>query len=167
MHPAARQWVEQCVAKLDLEFPYSVLEFGSLDVNGSLRDLFPSADPYVGVDQVTGPGVDMVCDAARYSCTHLYPIVIATEVLEHARDWRGILDAMYRSLAPPPEGTMILTFGTTGRNSHGAWGNEHLQPDEWYHNVSLTEFAGWADGRFEDMDIQVTRERDLYFLGRR
>ena len=35
----------------------SVLEVGSLDINGSLRDLFQDCN-YLGVDVATGKGVD-------------------------------------------------------------------------------------------------------------
>ena len=36
-----------------------VLEFGSLDINGTVRDVI-AADHYHGIDQVAGPGVDEV-----------------------------------------------------------------------------------------------------------
>jgi hypothetical protein len=37
-----------------------VLEMGSYNVNGSVRDMFALAGRYVGVDLVEGPGVDLV-----------------------------------------------------------------------------------------------------------
>ena len=37
-----------------------VLEVGSLDINGSVRDLFSDCD-YTGVDLALGPGVDLAC----------------------------------------------------------------------------------------------------------
>jgi hypothetical protein len=38
----------------------SVLEVGSLNINGTVRDFF-DAKEYVGVDLIEGPGVDRVC----------------------------------------------------------------------------------------------------------
>lgn len=40
-----------------------VLEIGSLNVNGSLRDVSPPGARYVGVDMAAGPGVDHVVSA--------------------------------------------------------------------------------------------------------
>lgn len=40
-----------------------VLEIGSVNVNGSLRDVSPSGARYVGVDMAAGPGVDHVVSA--------------------------------------------------------------------------------------------------------
>jgi hypothetical protein len=39
-----------------------VLDIGSQDVNGSLKDVCPPALTYVGVDFVPGKGVDVVLD---------------------------------------------------------------------------------------------------------
>jgi len=45
----------------------SVIEVGSLDVNGTLRSIIAPLGParYVGVDLEAGPGVDVVCDATQ------------------------------------------------------------------------------------------------------
>jgi hypothetical protein len=66
----------------------SVLEVGSLDVNGSLRPLLEEVCPrtYVGIDIITGPGVDQVCSAEqlieRFGA-ELFEAVVSTEMLEH------------------------------------------------------------------------------------
>ena len=41
---------------------YSIVEIGSQDVNGSLRDVAPSGFNYIGLDFVEGKGVDIVID---------------------------------------------------------------------------------------------------------
>ena len=40
----------------------SVLDIGSMDVNGSLRTVIPTGAKYLGMDVVPGPGVDLVLD---------------------------------------------------------------------------------------------------------
>ncbi|MGH7462778.1 MAG: methyltransferase domain-containing protein, partial [Longimicrobiales bacterium] len=39
-----------------------VVDIGSLNVNGSLRDVCPAHFDYVGIDFAQGPGVDIVLD---------------------------------------------------------------------------------------------------------
>ena len=37
-----------------------ILEIGSYDVNGNIREMFKGAAEYVGVDLVSGPNVDVI-----------------------------------------------------------------------------------------------------------
>jgi SAM-dependent methyltransferase len=73
-----------------------VLELGSMDVNGGLRDTFQNdAVEYVGVDFENGPGVDIVLDSA-YSLpfdSNSFDIVVASSVFEHTEFfWITILE---------------------------------------------------------------------------
>lgn len=47
---------------LDANAPALVLDIGSQDINGSLRQLAPAGARYVGLDFATGNGVDVVLD---------------------------------------------------------------------------------------------------------
>lgn len=132
MHPAAYSWVE----RHSLTNHESVLEIGSLDVNGGVRDLFPHANVYIGLNDVPGPGVDVVADAATYRPSHLFDVVVSTEVLEHANQWKNIILMCLDALAP--QGVLILTCAGPGRGPHGQHGAEAPEPGEWYRNV-----AGW------------------------
>lgn len=74
-----------------------VVELGAQDVNGSLRPHVESLGPasYIGIDQSPGRGVDVVCDIARLPPPKRgADLVICTEVLEHARDWRAAVAAV-------------------------------------------------------------------------
>ena len=63
MHPEARAFVAAAATRLP---PGPVVELGARDFNGSVRDLFPGAPAYVGVDLAPGAGVDVVADAADW-----------------------------------------------------------------------------------------------------
>lgn len=71
-----------------------VLEVGSLDVNGSLRSHVEALQPseYVGMDLHGGRGVDVV--GVENLPTHLADVVICTEVLEHAEDWKALVSLL-------------------------------------------------------------------------
>jgi SAM-dependent methyltransferase len=92
-----RDWVAAVVAEQRPEAP--VLEVGSYNVNGTVRDLFPQ--PYVGLDMREGPGVDVVADVteAMIASRH-YGTVVCVETLEHVAEPQGALYAMQRALRP-------------------------------------------------------------------
>jgi SAM-dependent methyltransferase len=100
----------------------SVLEVGALDVNGSVRGPIKDRGPsqYVGIDIKAGPGVDMVCDGGalldRFG-PESFDVVIATEVLEHVRDWRAVVHNMKGVLRPG--GVIVVTTRSPGFPFHG------------------------------------------------
>jgi SAM-dependent methyltransferase len=94
-----------------------VLEVGSYDVNGGVREMLePVARYYVGVDIRPGPGVDVVCDAAAVHTLGLFDVVVSTEMMEHAADWRGALRGMVRALTSG--GVLVLTMRGPGSGRH-------------------------------------------------
>ena len=98
-----------------------VLEVGSLDVNGSVRGDIMALGPaeYVGIDIRPGPGVDVVCDAGDLVETfgeNAFDVVISTELLEHARDWRRIVSNIKR--VTKPNGVMIVSTRSYGVDFH-------------------------------------------------
>jgi SAM-dependent methyltransferase len=99
----------------------AVLEVGALDVNGSLRSHFSAMAPqhYIGVDIQAGPGVDRVCDAADLVAAFgpaSYDVVISTELLEHARDWRAVVHNFKGVLRP--DGIALITTRSRGFRYH-------------------------------------------------
>ena len=85
-------WCKGFVEKTLPQWPAkpAVLEVGSRNVNGSVRDILaPLVSRYVGCDLEAGDGVDVVADATRL--TDVFPpesfdVVISTEMLEHVPD---------------------------------------------------------------------------------
>jgi SAM-dependent methyltransferase len=105
-----------------------VLEVGSMNINGSLREHVEALGPavYIGADFMPGAGVDVVCDASNlveHFGTESFNVVIATEMLEHAKDWRAAVDAMKRVLIPG--GILLLTARSPGFQLHG-------YPHDWH-----------------------------------
>lgn len=81
MHASVLAWVEATVERLALRDAH-VLDVGSRDMNGSCRAIFRG--PYVGLDRIAGPNVDIVASA----CSIPFPdascdVVVSTEMLEH------------------------------------------------------------------------------------
>jgi len=100
----------------------SVLEIGAYDVNGSLRQTIEKMEPasYKGVDLFSGPGVDLICsitDLVRDLGAGICDVVIATEVLEHVKDWRKAVSNCKHLLKPG--GVIIITVPSIGCGFHG------------------------------------------------
>jgi hypothetical protein len=119
-----------------------VLEVGSLDVNGSVRPMILARRPrtYTGVDVVDGPGVDRVLDAADLAETFgqdSMDVVVSTEMLEHATDWKAAIWGMTRVLRPG--GVLVLTTRSPGFPFHHP-------PDRWrYTQAAFAEILRLLD----------------------
>lgn len=82
-----------------------VLEVGSLNVNGSLRQTIELLGPldYIGLDVVKGPGVDVVCraeDLLERFWEESFGVVVSTCLLEHVRDWKKVVSNIKRVCKP-------------------------------------------------------------------
>jgi SAM-dependent methyltransferase len=100
-----------------------ILEVGSKYVNGSVRPLiekFFKPREYIGVDIEEGKFVDIVCDAENlvdYFGKETFDVVIATELLEHVKDWRKVINNMKEVLKP--NGYIYITTRSKGFPYHG------------------------------------------------
>lgn len=126
-----------------------VIEVGSMNINGSLRGHVETLRPaaYIGVDFMPGAGVDIVCDASNlveYFGAESFGVVISTEMLEHAKDWRAAVEAMKRVLLP--NGVLLLTARSPGFQLHG-------YPHDWHRftkNDMTRIFADFQISALED-----------------
>jgi len=150
-----------------------VLEVGSLDINGSVRDLFEDCK-YTGVDLQPGPGVDLACPGHLLElATSSFDTVISAECFEHNPFWRETLSNMLRMLRPG--GLVTISCATTGRKEHGT---SRTNPDaspftvqerwDYYQNLTArrlvagVNMAGWL----ADWHTWVNYvSYDLYFVG--
>ena len=152
-----------------------VLEIGSLDINGSLRELFHDCD-YTGVDLQIGPGVDLACPGHLLAFpTGQFDTVCSAECFEHNPFWRETLANMLRMCRPG--GLVLISCATTGRKEHGT---TRTNPDaspftvqahwDYYRNVTgaTLEAGGFLDGWLADRHYWTNYiSRDLYFVGLR
>lgn len=60
-----------------------VVDFGSYDVNGTLRPIFQT-HRYIGIDMCAGPNVDIVCDNKNVTLENNYAdIIVSSSCFEH------------------------------------------------------------------------------------
>ena len=137
MHPSVLQFIRYEVAALNLS-ECSVLEVGSLNVNGSARQFFTGL--YKGVDMRPGPGVDEVVNA--HDLTGMYDVpeagwdvIVCTEMLEHDdAPWLS-LRQMHRVCAT--EGHLLLTC--RGFDGRGCFPIHEHPKDYWRFSVDGIE----------------------------
>lgn len=147
-----------------------VLEVGSLNINGSVREFFEECD-YKGIDIGPGDCVDEVCqgqDFAGPACS--YDVVLSTEVFEHTEDWDKILLNMLRLVKR--NGLVVFTCAAPGRPQHGtrlfsSMAAPHVAagPD-YYRNLSTQDFRdAFAFEHWFSNHLFVEEGGCLYFAG--
>jgi SAM-dependent methyltransferase len=114
MHESVRRWISDQSARLG---PCRVLEVGSYDENGSIRNCF--GPDYIGVDMREGPGVDLAVngnDLALFFDEAMFDVVVSTETLEHDRAFWVTLKQMGHVLRAG--GLLLLTMRGNGFPHH-------------------------------------------------
>lgn len=138
MHPEARGFVRTALLR---HTPRVVLEVGSRDINGGVRDLFVGAESYVGIDVVDGPGVDLVADGATYWPDQRPDTVVCCEVLEHAPEAEAIVRHLVEVVSPG--GLVIFTCAGPLRTPHSAVDGGPLRAGEFYRNLAAADLRAW------------------------
>lgn len=106
MHDSVHAFASRALASRWLVEGSRVLEVGSYDVNGSVRAYVESLGCalYLGVDACPGPGVDVVRDACVPGlCESVggpFDLVVCTEMLEHAENWRVAVENIKSCVRP-------------------------------------------------------------------
>jgi SAM-dependent methyltransferase len=158
MHRAAFDYVARTVSGRELPAG-DVLEIGSRDVNGSVRELFPGRR-YIGSDIAPGDGVDIVASGADVELSEPAAVVVTTETLEHTLDAEAICRNAFRLLMPG--GVFIVTCAGEGRAPHSAVDGGPLRAGEFYANVTELDLAAWLDD-FAKIAIEENPEAgDIY-----
>lgn len=150
-----------------------VLEVGSLDINGSVRELFHNCD-YTGADLQLGPGVDLACQGQLLELpSNSFDTAISAECLEHNPYWRETLGNMLRMTKP--NGLVLITCATVGRKEHGTTrANPEASPFtaaanwDYYRNLTARDIEAALNlsGWFSDWRTWVNHiSKDLYFVG--
>jgi SAM-dependent methyltransferase len=143
-----------------------VLDIGSLDINGSNRELFEACF-YLGVDRGPGRNVDWVGPAHTLGLPALsVDVVVSTEALEHDRDWRLTLSWALAVLRPG--GLLLLTCAAPerpehGTHSHEGWASPYTQ--DYYHGLGVAEVAEVLRPELFYRSSLETHGHDLQFWG--
>ena len=128
MHESNRMWWAYCADKYPEYFKgdISVLELGSYNINGTVRD-YVRVNDYVGVDWRAGPCVDVVSYAHQLNLGRKFNTVISASMLEHDPHWELSLKMMVDHLMP--EGAIFLSWGSALCPSHC----DEVAPDGCFH----------------------------------
>jgi SAM-dependent methyltransferase len=143
-----------------------VLEVGSLDINGSIRQFFDGCE-YIGVDLGEGKGVDLVAKGEDLDFPDGYFKVVAScECFEHNPEW----EATFRNMIRMCSGLVFFSCATTGRLEHGT---KRTSPDDapfcgdYYRNLTEEDFR--EKFTFEEFEsygfLTNSNPADLYFWG--
>lgn len=144
-----------------------VLDLGSLNINGTLRQLFNNCE-YVGVDIAPGKDVDVISKAHEAPFEESsFDTVISAEMLEHDEYWELSLAKMYDVLKPG--GLLVLSCAGEGRPEHGTrkagsiWGTS---PDYYMNLTPLDMQKIFKKNMFSDYKFEENSEtNDTYFYG--
>jgi SAM-dependent methyltransferase len=147
----------------------TVLEVGSLNINGTVRDFFHPTE-YLGVDVAPGPGVDLV--ALGQDLDHpdnSFDIAISAECFEHNPEWEATFLNMHRIAKT----AVIITCASTGREEHGTHDNHPTSSPltlDWnyYRNLTADDFEDNFDlcEMFSEWALKYNAiSCDLYFWG--
>jgi SAM-dependent methyltransferase len=134
----------------------TVVEIGSQDVNGSLRDVAPGGCNYVGVDFVAGKGVDVVLtDPYRFPFADNHAdAVVTSSCFEHCQFfWITFLETMR---IVKPDGLVYVNAPSGGVYHRYPTDNWRFYPDAglalnaWakvsgYDSSLLESFIGWQN----------------------
>ena len=165
MHAEVLSWVSESLDwwGTGKSRKFDVLEFGSLDINGSVRSILePVAHRYVGIDANYGKGVDLIADASTFRDFQLFDIVVCCEVFEHTPLWPLIVKNARNNLREG--GLFICTMAGAGRAPHSALDENPKRDWEYYENVDEHQLSTHLSifARFETSIVnQDTRGRAI------
>ena len=171
-HPEQQKFFEQLKVLFPDHFSgkINVLEIGSQDINGTVRDFFQKGANYLGLDLGMAKGVDWTIPGELVELPDQWAsICISTECFEHAATWEQILMNMIRITRT--NGLLILSIAGHGRATHGTVDSEvgsspfttsyykNLGADDFIQKIKLGHY-------FKRHSFQVDSEAgDTYFWG--
>ena len=170
-HREQKEWCELVKYAHDEFFVgTSVLDIGSLDINGNNRYLFEQCN-YTGIDIGDGPNVDVVCSGHLFKSDDLFDVVISTECFEHDEHWELTLKNVINNLLKDG-GLFLFSCAAPGRPEHGT---KRTSPkdspftNDYYRNLSEADIRSVldCDEIFSNYKFKTRIDfpQDLYFYG--
>lgn len=150
-----------------------VLEIGSLNINGSVRQFFENCD-YTGIDVAKGTCVDIVSKGEDFNAeNNSYDVGISCECFEHNPHWIETFSNMIRMTKN--DGIIIMTCASDGRAEHGTARTTPADSPltislgwNYYKNLNENDFRNNFDFNqiFKTYNFSVNNlSHDLYFYG--
>jgi len=143
-----------------------VLEVGSLNINGSVRQFF-EADEYIGCDLGKGAGVDIVCQGHELPYPDgSFDVVISCECFEHDQHWEKTFQKMIDLVRKG--GLVIFSCATIGRPEHGTARASPVDApftNDYYRNLREEDFEQFKSSFNSYRFSQCLSSKDLYFWG--
>ena len=148
----------------------SVIEMGSLNINGTVRDFYSNVKTYVGVDLDEGPGVDLISHTEDVDFPdNAFDVAVSAECFEHNPYWLETFINMHRIA----KDFVVFTCAGEGRPEHGT---RRSHPDtspftldwDYYRNLTQEDFENSLDlnNMFSKYEFTYNPQaQDLYFWG--
>ena len=156
-HPAQRIFFKSVKEKFPEFFKNcSVLDIGSLDINGNNRFLFENYK-YIGVDIGEGNNVDVVSKGHEFKSDEKFDIVISSECFEHDMFYAETIKNCIE--LTKPGGLFTFTCASTGRPEHGT---RRTKPQDAPFLNGLDEWGDYYKNLTEE-DIRKVFNPDEYF----
>lgn len=170
-HLAQREFFERVRARFPEAFSsVAVLEVGSLNINGTVRDFFSKPLEYIGVDVGPGKGVDLVAHGEDLDfADDRFDTAISAECFEHNPEWVATFANMHRM----SKRFVLFSCASEGRPEHGTSrtspGSSPLTASwDYYRNLNAADFEEAFDlaAMFEEYAFEYNPSScDLYFWG--
>jgi SAM-dependent methyltransferase len=165
-HPEQNAFVRAVKARFPVYFAGTrVLEIGSRNVNGSIRQFFRGCE-YVGLDCQPGCCVDVVNLAHEFADPDPFDVVVSCEAFEHDphfdRTIPHVLGLLRRG------GLFVATWASPLRPEHGTAGTGEIYgPDPaYYRGIAADEFIMAAAGMLHLLETSTARDgQDVRAVG--
>jgi hypothetical protein len=170
-HKEQRDFFVEMVNKFPQYFNnVSVIEIGSLNINGTVRDFYNNTKKYIGVDLDEGPGVDLVSQGQNLDFPEgSFDVAVSAECFEHNPYWLETFLNMYRMA----KSFVIFTCAGENRPEHGTTRTTPANSPftlkwDYYKNLTQKDFEDnlYLDDMFTDYKFSYNpQSQDLYFWG--
>ena len=175
-HKDQKEFIENILNRFNEKITKSknILEVGSQNINGTIKDYYPDLESkvWVGLDIGEGKDVDFTIPGELIQLPSGWAdVAISSECFEHAENWSEIFLNMIR--ITHINSLIILTFAGKGRPAHGTIDSDigsSPYTNSFYKNIDLVDFVTKfeIDKYFSKYAIEINHEnRDTYFWGLR
>ena len=167
-HHAQQEYCKSVKNRFPHLFTGSVLDVGSMDINGNNRYLFDNFD-YTGIDIGQGKNVDFVVSGNLFRSENKFDVIISTECFEHDKFWVATIFNTWIHLKVG--GLYLFTCASDGRPEHGTWRTDGWASpftNDYYMNLNedIVRKNLPLEKMFVDFEFNTNNQsHDLYFWG--